>query len=81
MVMSLKHRKRQIFKGLVMGNHTHSWWHNITPLTIDATIEAFSVKIKELVARPTSQRHPLGPIILNTEQDLESPAVCCLSPT
>ena len=25
--------ERQIFKWLVMANRTHTWWHNITPLT------------------------------------------------
>ena len=34
-VMSLKHRKRQISKWLVMANHTHTPWHNITPLSVD----------------------------------------------
>ena len=31
--MSLKHRKRQIFKRLVMANDTHTWRHNIILLT------------------------------------------------
>ena len=32
LVMSLKHRKRQIFKWLVRASHTHIWVHNITRL-------------------------------------------------
>ena len=31
--MLVKRRKRQIFKRLVMANHTHTRWHIITPLT------------------------------------------------
>ena len=30
LVMSLKHRKRQIFKRHATANHTHTWWQNIT---------------------------------------------------
>ena len=33
LVMSLKQRKGQIMKGLVMANHTHTWWRNMTRLT------------------------------------------------
>ena len=29
LVTSLKHRKGQIFKLLVLANPTHSWWHNM----------------------------------------------------
>ena len=30
--MSLKHRKRQILKRLLVANHALTWWHNITPV-------------------------------------------------
>ena len=33
LLMSLKPRNMQIFNRLVTANHTHTWWHNITPLS------------------------------------------------
>ena len=34
LVMSPRHRKRQIFQLLVMANRTHTWWYNRGPLIV-----------------------------------------------
>ena len=31
-MMSLRHRERQVFKRLIMPNHTCTWWHDINLL-------------------------------------------------
>ena len=32
LIVSLKHRKTQIFKLLAIANHAYTWWHSITSL-------------------------------------------------
>ncbi|CAL8352726.1 unnamed protein product [Gadus morhua 'NCC'] len=56
----IKHWKGMIFKRLVTANHTHTWWHHITPLSNVCSQNNYMPKLAHL-ASPQQFKYRLDP--------------------
>ena len=73
LVMSLRHRKRQNFKWIVMADTTHTWWYN-RGLKSDTVKES-----KKHLSHPSSLQAQNDPRAMNP--NFPTPLPCCWNKT